>query len=294
MILTNIIENKSLRNIELKEHFNRFDHIFFSIINSKDIFMNDEERILGLMIFNSCQDSINAIRIGNLNLYNHYLDKIDYYSNKIRHSKVDGINAIIYPMKAYKYYFEKSIDNAINEILIAIKSLINISEELGKNALGPIIEQYKNLALIYLTNNNIVACLNIIEFLLNDFIIKDSTSEYLFPIKLKENSLKKHFFNNIIDEILMKQYRINPEGFNIFLQSVTKIMSLSSIYKNESVILSNFLSKKCNQNDIYLVVQSDLPSIVEGNIIRENIEYLNQSEKQIISDYFTKNYNFTL
>lgn len=294
MVLLKIIENKILKYKDLRYQSNRLNHVFFSILNNNKIFINDVERILGLMIFNSCQDALNAIRIGNLNLYDYYLSKINYYSGEIKYTKLEGINAIIYPMKAYKYYFEKSFNNAIDEIQVAIKSLINISEELGENALPPILEQYKNLVLIHLKNKNTAEGLNIIEYLLNGFIVKKSVYEYLFPIEIKENTLKKYFFNNIIDEILLKQYELDSEVFKVFFQNVIEIMSLSSIYKSESVILTKFLLEKCTMNDVFFVIQSELPSIVEGNIHRAYINHLDKSEKQIILEYFKNNYNFTL
>ena len=73
--LNQAITNKKER-VHLLNVNNRLEHIFITIINNTDIFQNSENKIFGLMIFNLCQDSLTAIRIGNYNLVNHYKNRI--------------------------------------------------------------------------------------------------------------------------------------------------------------------------------------------------------------------------
>src|SRR5690606_4917205 len=122
--LEQAIINKKER-IRLLKNNNRNNHIFLTIINNTNIFNNSESRILGLMIFNLCQYSLTAIRIGNYNLVTHYKKRIDSTLNKMEENQITryGINSIIYPMYSYYDYKREKFNEAENNMITTINSL---------------------------------------------------------------------------------------------------------------------------------------------------------------------------
>lgn len=293
--LEQAINNKKER-IRLLKTNDRLEHIFLTIINNTKIFQNSENKILGLMIFNLCQDSLTAIRIGNYNLVNHYKKRIENILDKIGENQLTklGVNAILYPMLSYYDYKTEKFKNAEQNMIITISSLKLLSEVLEEKVFPSLFEQYKNLALIYFKNNEPQKVFTILDYLLNDFKSNEKQNEIFNNFNLigKGKNTKK-LFNNIIDEILLKINLFDKESYKTNFNKVVDLLYFSKLFSEEKQLIEDFLNSKLKFEDSSKIVEANLPPIIEGTFLN-SIKYYTKEQKDLINDYFTETYNIAL
>ena len=278
--------------IRLSKTNDRVEHIFLSIINNTDIFKNAENKILGLMIFNLCQDSLTAIRIGNYNLVNHYKNRIKSILNRMTENQItkNGISSIIYPMYSYYDYKKEKFNKAENNMFITINSLKQLSPILKESVLPPLFEQYKNLALIYFKNNETQNAFTTLEYLSTNL-----KSEIAFnDFDSEENiHLAKNLYNNIINEILLKINSFDKENYKINFEKVITLLCSSKLYSVENQLINKFLLNNLDLNDSYKIINANLPPVVEGTFLN-SIEYSKVEDKETINKYFIETHNISL
>jgi hypothetical protein len=73
----------------------KYSHLFLSIANDNNIFHSIEEKILGLMIFAFCQNSLFAGKVGNLKLIDYYRNRVNLLCSKLDNEVVENIDAAI-------------------------------------------------------------------------------------------------------------------------------------------------------------------------------------------------------
>lgn len=289
--LEQAIINKKER-IRLSKINDRLEHIFLTIINNTNIFKSSENKILGLMIFNLCQDSLTAIRIGNYNLVTHYKYRIESILNKIVENQITkyGINSIIYPMYSYYDYKREKFNEAENNMIITINSLKQLSPILKESVLPPLLEQYKNLALIYFKNDETQKGFITLEYLFsnlkNDIAFNDFDSE-------KNIERTKNLYNNIIDEILLKINSFDKENYKVNFEKTIAILYSSKLYSAERQLIGKFLSNKLEASDSCKIIEANFPPIIEGTFLN-SIKYNKAEEKEFINNYFVEAHNISL
>lgn len=290
-ILEEAITYKKER-IRLSKTNDGIEHIFLTIINNKEIFKNSESRILALMIFNLCQDSLTAIRIGNYNLVTHYKYRIESILFKLDKNTIaeSGINTIIYPMYSYYDYKRGEFNDAESCMTITINSLRELAFILKKDVVPPLLEQYKNLILIYLRNNQVQEAFGILEYILD--IFKDDFLPYTYNINEEVETIK-NLYNNIIDEILLKVNSFDKENYKFIFDSTVNILHCSKLYLPEKYILEKYLSNKLEANDSYKIIAANFSPVIEGTFLN-SIKYIRVEEKELIDKYFVEAHNINI
>lgn len=276
--------------IKFKDSSNRIEHVFLTIINNESIFKRPESRILGLMIFNLCQDSLTATQIGNYNLVNHYKNRIEILCNKINEDPAteNGINTIVFPMLSYFEYINGEFARAESYMIKTINALKQLSEILKDKIFPPLFEQHKNLSLIYFKSNDTLKGFEIFDILI-DTIDKENLAS-------NENiKFIKSICNSIIDEILLKLNIFDKANYKAnFLRIINSLYS-SKLYIIENELIKMYLDDNLNTSHCCSIIEADLPPIVEGtflNAIKNCVD--NPKEKQLIDKYFSETYNIAL
>jgi hypothetical protein len=73
----------------------KYSHLFLSIADDDNIFHSMEEKILGLMIFAFCQNSLFAEKVGNLKLIDYYKNRVNLLCLKLSNEVVETIDTAI-------------------------------------------------------------------------------------------------------------------------------------------------------------------------------------------------------
>jgi hypothetical protein len=73
----------------------KYSDLFLSIANDNNIFHSIEEKILGLMIFTFCQNSLIAEKAGNFKLIDYYRNRVNLLCSKLGNEVMENIDAAI-------------------------------------------------------------------------------------------------------------------------------------------------------------------------------------------------------
>src|SRR5690606_35157411 len=142
------------------------------------------------------------------------------------------------PMYSYYDYKREKFNEAENNMITTINSLKQLLPILKESILPPLLEQYKNLALIYFKNNEHQKGFTIFEYLFDNF-----NNEIAFDVfNTEENTERtKNLYNNIVDEILLKINSFDKENYKVNFEKIITILRSSKLYSVEKQLIDKFL-----------------------------------------------------
>ena len=292
------IQDKIEDTIKSTVNVNNFDreHIFYSIINSLDNHLSIDEKMNLFHLFLLLQKSFKCLLFDDNNLFKYYQNKINFENlNLEKELAKTAINAIYYPIIAFKDYDNRDYVKSREKINLSIKNLDCLILNGCIDCINAKMEQNLNLIRLHISEENFLEskkiALEIIDYIQSK---NKATLSYEIPFdkvvpnEHEQYSILCYYFDSIMLSFLKNEKNITFE----FLDEVVKLKSndsfdmINALYYIKEIYNDNSEEYRENQN-ILNINFSNIPFILQFLIIeklKERVEI--EVDDRLLKKYF--------